>query len=78
MLDYLTVSEAAQEAREALADDVPPRLISDLIYQRILDVERCPMLGGRRIIERGYLPTLLSRVRQHRQSTRDRRKMKHD
>jgi hypothetical protein len=35
-----------------------PRDISDLLYTRILDVSRCVVIAGRRLIPEGYLPEI--------------------
>jgi hypothetical protein len=56
---YTTVSEAAREIGEKLGVEVNPRLISDLLYQRKLEVRDCPVLGGRRLIPRDHLPAIL-------------------
>ncbi len=56
-MSFLTVSEVARQ----LADRFPhlrPRDISDLFYQRRLEDRRCPVVGGRRLIPRDYLPTI--------------------
>jgi hypothetical protein len=52
-----TVSEAAR------GWGVPPRLISDLFYQRHLDDARCPVVGGRRLIPQDYLPSIEAALR---------------
>jgi hypothetical protein len=58
MTTYINVSEAVRELGEQLNVDVPPRILSDLFFQRRLDVRRCPVLGGRRLIPRDYLPVI--------------------
>jgi hypothetical protein len=35
-----------------------PKDISDLFYQRKLDVDRCPIVGGRRLVPEDYLPEI--------------------
>ena len=52
MSQYHTVSEVAR-----LIGAVP-RDISDLFYKRVLDDERCPVVGGRRIIPENYIDTI--------------------
>ena len=51
-MDHGTVSEAARPW------GIPPRLISDLFYSRRLDDKRCPIVAGRRLIPRSYLPEI--------------------
>ena len=63
MCEQLTVTEAASELEEQAGVTVRPRDISDLLYKRILDVNRCPILGDRRMIPRDYLPTVLEVLR---------------
>jgi hypothetical protein len=53
----LSVSEAARKLK------VAPRVVSDLLYQRLLDVERCPIVGGTRIIPADYLPEMAAVIR---------------
>ena len=40
-----------------------PKDISDLFYRRKLDVRRCPVLGGRRLIPDNYLPDVEAALR---------------
>lgn len=49
---FLSVGEAAESL------DVAPRVISNAIYDRKLDVDRCPIVAGRRLIPRNYLPEI--------------------
>ena len=49
---FLSVGEVAQDA------GVEPRVISDLLYARKLSTERCPIVGGRRLIPSDYLPEI--------------------
>jgi hypothetical protein len=51
-MDYVSVSEAARELGEK------PKTLSDLFYQRELSNDLCPIVGGRRLIPRSYLPTI--------------------
>lgn len=37
---------------------VPPRVISDLFYQRALDDGVCPVVCGRRVIPEAYVPEI--------------------
>ncbi len=52
-MDYLSVSDAAREL------GAKPKHISDLLYQRELRDDLCPIIAGRRLIPRGYLPEIL-------------------
>lgn len=49
MADFVTVGEAARHL------DIPPAKITGLFYRRALDVRRCPLIGGRRMIPREYV-----------------------
>jgi hypothetical protein len=51
-VDYVGVSEIASRY------GVPPRVISDLLYGRVLDDQRCPLVAGRRLIPVDYLPVI--------------------
>lgn len=53
-MEYLSVSEAAREL------GAKPKQISDLLYQRELRDDLCPIVAGRRLIPRSYLPTVAS------------------
>ena len=63
MDDLLTVSSAARAVADQTGVDLPPRAISDLFYLRVLDDRRCPIVGGRRLIPRTYLPTIIEVLR---------------
>jgi hypothetical protein len=51
-MDFLSVSEVACEL------GAKPKTISDLLYQRELRNDLCPIVGGRRLIPRSYLATI--------------------
>jgi hypothetical protein len=51
-VDYVSVSQAAREL------GAKPKSISDLLYQRELQDELCPIIAGRRLIPRTYLPAV--------------------
>src|SRR4051812_32906698 len=51
-MSYLSVSEAARRLGGR------PRDISDLLYQRRVSDERCPVVSGRRLIPLEYLPVI--------------------
>ncbi len=63
MSQQLTVTDAADELSAQAGEMIRPRDISDLLYKRILDVNRCPIVGDRRMIPRDYLPTVLEVLR---------------
>jgi hypothetical protein len=54
---YISVGEAADEL------SVRPRLLSDMFYGRQLNTERCPVVAGRRLIPRDYLPEIAEVIR---------------
>lgn len=56
MSETLIVSEAARTLSDPLGEVVRPRDISELFYRRRLEDDRCPIVGGRRLIPRDYLP----------------------
>ncbi len=37
---------------------VPPKLLSSLFWQRVLDAEKCPVVSGRRLIPTDYVETI--------------------
>lgn len=67
--NLLTVSDAARELSAKLGETIRPRDISTLFYLRELRDDLCPIVGGRRLIPRSYLPSIESaiqrRVRVH-------------
>jgi hypothetical protein len=63
MPDCLTVSDAAREFTAALGQEVKPRDISTLFYQRALRDDLCPIVGGRRLIPADYLPQIEAALR---------------
>jgi hypothetical protein len=54
----LTVDQHFAVSEVARRYSVPPRVISDLFYARRLDDRVCPIVSGRRLIPRHYLPQL--------------------
>jgi hypothetical protein len=54
----MIVSEVARELTDRFGVVVRPREITNLFYQRRLSDDRCPILGGRRVISREYLPVI--------------------
>ena len=57
MRSHYTVSEIGRQY------NVPPRVISDLFYQRRLDDNRCVVVGGRRLIPADYLSEVEAALR---------------
>ena len=54
-----TVSEIARQ------HGVRPRAISDLFYNRELSDEKCPIIGGRRLIPPEYVSVIVTALRKH-------------
>lgn len=51
----LSVSEVAREIQRRSGQVVPPPAITNLFYKRILDDERCPIVGRVRMIPEDYV-----------------------
>lgn len=66
----LTVSDAARELAATLGQEVKPRDISTLFYQRELRDDLCPIVGGRRLIPHDYLPQIENALRRAGKITR--------
>lgn len=58
MPNYQTVGEVARPF------GIAPRVISDLFYSHHLDNQRCPVVGGRRIIPVEYVPQIEAVLRE--------------
>jgi hypothetical protein len=56
-MPHLIVSEVARRI------GANPKDISDAFYQRKLDDNRCPIVGGRRLIPEDYVPEIESILR---------------
>lgn len=56
-MEQLSVSEAARRL------GARPRDISDLFYRRQLSDERCPIVGGRRLIPENYVHRIAAALR---------------
>jgi hypothetical protein len=65
MSDHLSVSDAARDISERYEQQVLPRHISRLFYERILRDDLAPIIGGRRLISRTYLPLIEQALRRH-------------
>jgi hypothetical protein len=63
MQDVMTVGDVAQVLCSEHGADVTPRQVSDLLYRREIPIERCPIVGGRRLIPREMVPTILAALR---------------
>ena len=61
MATHLFVSDVARRL------GVRPRDISDLFYQRLLRDDSCPIVGGRRLIPRTYVPVIEAALRDRKQ-----------
>lgn len=54
---FLSIGEAAARL------GVKPRDLTTLFYSRGLDCDRCPVIGGRRLIPADYLPGIAAELR---------------
>jgi hypothetical protein len=63
MAEFLFVSEAARELSEKLGVPVRPHELTNLFYRRELSDDLCPIVGGRRLIPRGYLQEIADHLR---------------
>jgi hypothetical protein len=54
----LTVSEVARDIEGRTGQAVSPQDVSNLIYRRVLDHRRCPMVGRVRAIPPDYVPQI--------------------
>ena len=70
MGEYTTVGSLARDMGEKTGAAVRPSDITNLFYKRILDEDRCPVLGGRRLIPVDYVP-VIERVLRERGLIRD-------
>ncbi len=61
--EVMTVTDVVTEAKRRHGIQVSPRSVSDLFYARKLDVERCPVVAGRRLIPRDYVEVILAILR---------------
>lgn len=59
----LSVSAAARQLSEETGVTIPPPVISTLFYKRRLDDNRCPIVGGHRLIPDDYLPAIKQALR---------------
>lgn len=61
--DVACVSDAARELSAETGLAISPRDITALFYQRELRDDLCPIVSGRRLIPRNYLPEVLAAMR---------------
>ena len=54
----LTVSEVARRLSRETGQTISPQVISNLFYKRLLDDDRCPVVGRFRLIPEDYLPDI--------------------
>jgi hypothetical protein len=60
MANTHTVAVAARVISEETGKEIAPRTLTDLFYKRALDVNRCPIVGDRRMIPCDYLPEIIA------------------
>jgi hypothetical protein len=63
--DFLSVGGAANELSERLSQTIRPKWITTLFYDKELRSDICPIIGGRRLIPRDYLPVIATALRRH-------------
>jgi hypothetical protein len=64
MLEFTTVGGIIRDLSDREGVWVRPRDITDLFYKRLLPDERCPILGGRRLIPRDLVPVIEAKLRE--------------
>jgi hypothetical protein len=64
MIEHVSVSQAIQELNEQYGLTVHPQDLSNLFYRRELRHDLCPIVGGRRLIPRDYLPLIAATLQQ--------------
>ena len=62
-VELLSVSDVARELTDQFGQDIRPRDISRLLYDRELRDDLCPIVSGRRVIPRDYLPMIVMVLR---------------
>lgn len=62
-MPFLSVGDAAREIAAEFGVALNPKVLSDLIYQGHVNAACCPLIGGRRMISRDYMPWVVSALR---------------
>lgn len=62
-MSVLSVSDAARKISAENRCIVAPNVISFLFYRRLLDDERCPIVGRARLIPADYIPVIVAELR---------------
>jgi hypothetical protein len=62
-MSHLNVGDAAALIEQQYGIACEPRILSNMLYRRQLDVRKCPIQGGRRLIPRDYLPRIAELLR---------------
>ena len=57
-MKQFTVSEAARELSRQTGVTIPPHVITNLFYKRLLDDETSPIVGRMRLIPDSYIPII--------------------
>jgi hypothetical protein len=63
MIEFTIVGEIVRDLA-VRGEAVRPRDITDLFYKRLLPGERCPVVGGRRLIPRDLVPAIEAELRE--------------
>lgn len=58
MIQPMTISQVARMLEAQMGIPIPPRVISDLFYQRLISEELGPVVGGRRMVDRQAVPSI--------------------
>lgn len=61
--EYLTVGAAAKKITEMVGVTLTPTRLSDAFYKSQIDGQFGPIVGGRRLIARDFLPSIISILR---------------
>jgi hypothetical protein len=62
-VEGLTVGAVARDIAERTGTSVPPHVISNLYYRRILDNDLCRVVCGVRLIPPDYVPVIEAELR---------------
>lgn len=57
-MSMLSIGEVCRLIGDKRGVEIPPQRLSDLLYRRILDVARCPVVGKTRRIPTDYVPAI--------------------